>query len=82
MLPFQLVEDTKWYTGLIFALINFILLEIIEIGNEIENSFGYDLNDLPLNKICTTISNNIEDLIVLDAKELSSVDNWQATVVE
>lgn len=82
LLPFQIVETTNWYTGLIVALISFILLGIEEIGNEIENPFGYDPNDLPLDEICTTILNNIEDLIVLDAKELFSVDNWQTTVVE
>lgn len=82
ILPFQIVDKTQWYTGLIVALISFILLGIEEIGNEIENPFGYDPNDLPLDEICNTISNNIEDLIVLDANELSSVDNWQTTAVE
>ncbi|MBD1936599.1 bestrophin family ion channel [Microcoleus sp. FACHB-68] len=82
ILPFQIVDKTQWYTGLIVALISFILLGIEEIGNEIENPFGYDPNDLPLDEICNTISNNIEDLIVLDANELSLVDNWQTTAVE
>jgi len=36
---------------------------IEEIGIEIENPFGYDANDLPLDAICHTINSNIEDYI-------------------
>ena len=62
-LPLQVVDEMGWATGLIVALISFILLGIEEIGNEIENPFGYDPNDLPLDEICNTIIQNIEDLI-------------------
>jgi putative membrane protein len=62
-LPFQIVGDLKWWTGAIAALISFILLGIEEIGNEIENPFGYDRNDLPLDELCQTLKQNIDDLI-------------------
>lgn len=62
LLPFQLVEKLQWWTGIIVVLIAFVLLGIEEIGNEIENPFGYDENDLPLDEICQTLLDNLEEL--------------------
>lgn len=65
-LPFELVNTLHWWTGFIVALVSFTLLGIEEIGIEIENPFGYDPNDLPLDAICQTMERNIEDLISLE----------------
>lgn len=65
LLPFYLVNELGWWTGVFVALISFILFGIEEIGIEIENPFGHDLNDLPLDAICSTMLRNIEDLITL-----------------
>lgn len=65
LLPFQLVDELGWWTGVIIALVSFTLFGIEAIGIEIENPFGYDANDLPLNAICATMRRNIEDLITL-----------------
>ncbi|ARV59360.1 hypothetical protein BZZ01_12640 [Nostocales cyanobacterium HT-58-2] len=65
LLPFQLVHNLGWWTGPIVALISFTLFGIEAIGLEIENPFGYDANDLPLDTICNTMKRNIEDLISL-----------------
>lgn len=64
-LPFQMVGSLGWWTGPIVALISFTLFGIEEIGIEIENPFGRDPNDLPLDAICDTMLRNIEDLITL-----------------
>jgi ion channel-forming bestrophin family protein len=64
-LPFQMVKDLTWGTGPIVALVSFTLFGIEEIGIEIENPFGHDANDLPLDNICATMRRNIEDLISL-----------------
>jgi len=53
------------WTGPMVALVSFTLFGIEEIGIEIENRFGYDANDLPLDAICATMRRNIEDLITL-----------------
>ncbi|AFZ12717.1 hypothetical protein Cri9333_1832 [Crinalium epipsammum PCC 9333] len=63
LLPFQLVKDLGWGTGIFVGLISFTLLGIEEIGLEIENPFGYDPNDLPLDTICDTIKYDIEEFI-------------------
>lgn len=65
LLPFQLVSTLGWWTGAIVSLISFTLLGIEEIGIEIENPFGYDANDLPIDAICNTMLRNIEDLTTL-----------------
>lgn len=64
-LPFQMVRDVTWGTGPVVALISFTLFGIEEIGIEIENPFGRDANDLPLDSICETMKRNIDDLISL-----------------
>lgn len=76
-LPFQLVGAFFWLTGPIVALISFALLGLEEINSEMENPFGYDDNDLPLDLNCDIMLHNIEDLI---SQELSP-GNWQLTSV-
>ncbi|WP_277875999.1 bestrophin family protein [Trichocoleus sp. FACHB-262] len=65
LLPFPLVAEIAWFTGPVVALVSFTLFGIEEIGIEIENPFGRDPNDLPLDAICSTMLRNIEDLITL-----------------
>jgi putative membrane protein len=65
-LPLQFVNELNWWTGLLVALISFTLFGIEEIGIEIENPFGRDPNDLPLDAICETIKRNIADLITVE----------------
>lgn len=62
-LPFQLVNYFQWFTGVVVALITFALLGIEEVDSEIENSFGYDYCDLPLDANCHTLLSNIQELI-------------------
>lgn len=73
-LPFQMVDELNWLTGLVVGVISFAVFGIEEIGIEIENPFGYDPNDLPLDAICTTMQRNIEDLIKL----APCVRRWKA----
>lgn len=65
-LPFQFVSQLEWWTAPIVALMGFTLFGIEEIGIEIENPFGRDANDLPLDQICETMKRNIDDLITLE----------------
>jgi putative membrane protein len=64
-LPFQMVKDLGWGTGAVVALISFTLFGIEEIGIEIENPFGHDANDLPLDNMCAAMQRNMDDLISL-----------------
>lgn len=51
LIPFQFVQEMGFWTGPIVALISFTLFGIEAIGIEIENPFGYDANDFPLDGI-------------------------------
>lgn len=67
-LPFQVVDMAQWGTPLLVGLVSFMVFGIEAIGLEIENPFGVDPNDLPLDSICQTISRNVEDLIQLEPR--------------
>ncbi|KAF1976250.1 UPF0187-domain-containing protein [Bimuria novae-zelandiae CBS 107.79] len=60
MLPFQMWNDLRWVTipGSIFAA--YIILGIAAIGREIENPFGDDVNDLPLEIFCEELEADID----------------------
>jgi ion channel-forming bestrophin family protein len=56
LLPFQLLNALDWITipGTIAAA--YIILGILFIGREIENPFGKDVNDLPLEAYCAQVA--------------------------
>ncbi|CAI6337212.1 unnamed protein product [Periconia digitata] len=63
MLPFQLWDDLRWVTipGCIFAA--YIIIGIAAIGREIENPFGMDVNDLPLEQFCQEVEMDLDFLM-------------------
>jgi putative membrane protein len=73
-LPFQLVDEFQYFTPIFVVLVSFTVFGIEAIGIEIENPFGFDPNDLPLDQICETMEINIEDLISL----APHVRHWQS----
>ncbi|PLB35347.1 UPF0187-domain-containing protein [Aspergillus candidus] len=60
VLPFQLFDTLSWVTipGSIAAA--YIILGLSAIGREIENPFGDDVNDLPLDTYCRRISQELD----------------------
>ncbi|KAK7725625.1 hypothetical protein SLS57_003690 [Botryosphaeria dothidea] len=60
MLPFQLWPTLKWITipGTMAAA--YIILGFEAIGREIENPFGNDVNDLPLDDYCNQLASEID----------------------
>lgn len=68
VLPIELVSGLDWWTIPVTAFISFILFGLEEIGSELENPFGNDPNDLPLDVICKTMHRNVEDLIGFTSK--------------
>jgi ion channel-forming bestrophin family protein len=57
VLPFALVEEMGWWTILLTAFIMFTLYGIEAIGQQLEDPFGYDRNDIKVDAI-------VEDLRV------------------
>ncbi|RUT14638.1 hypothetical protein DSM107010_01840 [Chroococcidiopsis cubana SAG 39.79] len=67
ILPVELVSGLIWWTTPLMIFIRFILFGIEEIGSELENPFGHNPNDLPLDVICRTILCNTENIIAVNA---------------
>ncbi|TEY38147.1 hypothetical protein BOTCAL_0494g00010 [Botryotinia calthae] len=62
LLPFQLYNSLKWITipGTIAAA--YIIVGLMAIGNELENPFGNDVNDLPLDHYCAELARDFDIL--------------------
>jgi len=54
-LPFQVVNQLQWITIPATLLASFIFFGFLVAGEEIENPFGYDKNDLDLDYFCQNI---------------------------
>lgn len=81
ILPIELVIHLHWWTALVMALFSLVVFGIEEIGSELENPFGRNPNDLPLDRICQTIASNIEELLKPQPhgeiyKQVVEIDNW------
>lgn len=55
-LPFGLVMDLHYFTPIVVLMVAYTFLGLDAVGDELEDPFGEELNDLPL----TTISRGIE----------------------
>lgn len=58
-LPFGLVETTERLTPLVVLLISYAFLGLDAVGDEIEEPFGLDTNDLPLESLSRMIEANV-----------------------
>lgn len=71
VLPFQLLSALHWMTIPATVVAAYIILGILFIGREIENPFGQDVNDLPLEGYCAQIAAEM-DVIASRPKPHSS----------
>ncbi|KAJ1659072.1 hypothetical protein IWQ61_001788 [Dispira simplex] len=62
LLPFTLI-DMHYLMIPVVTAIAFTLFGIDGIGQEIENPFGYDINDLPLDRICEDLRREMDYVI-------------------
>ncbi|PFL60518.1 hypothetical protein COJ27_21535 [Bacillus cereus] len=61
-LPIGLVDSLGWFTVLATTFISFAFIGIEAIGVEIEDPFGQDPNDLPLEGICIGVETHLVNL--------------------
>lgn len=76
LLPLQLWDFLGWLTipGTLFAA--YIVLSFERIGREIEDPFGMDVNDLPLDEYCRELSADNDVLTRVPAPEATG---WMPT---
>ena len=60
--PFAVVDVLHMYTPIAAAVLAYALFGIDEIGVEIEDPFGYDHNDLPLERVAATIATSTSEI--------------------
>lgn len=56
LLPFAMAEPLGWLTPLFTAIVSYTFLGLDEIGDDLEDPFGYDDNDLP----CSALLRGLE----------------------
>jgi putative membrane protein len=64
LLPFGFMHDLKWWSVPTIMIIYFALEGIKTIGEEIEDPFGKDANDLPTDVISEKIKGNIREILL------------------
>ncbi|HBQ12784.1 MAG TPA: hypothetical protein DEF51_17155 [Myxococcales bacterium] len=62
-LPFGILNATQEYTPIVVMLIAYAFFGLDAVGDEIEDPFGTDANDLPLTTISTMIEVNVRQRI-------------------
>lgn len=59
LLPFGLAESIGWATPVVVLFISYALFGLDAVGDEVEQPFGLDPNDLPLSTISRAIEANL-----------------------
>jgi predicted membrane chloride channel (bestrophin family) len=71
-LPFEIYQAFKWLTIPATAFAAFLYIGFLEIGQEIENPFNYDANDLDLDTFCLTIQRELAEIAAHPALDPTS----------
>lgn len=75
VLPFQLWRSLGWVTIPAAMVAAYIIIGLATIGSEIENPFGHDVNDLPLDTYCRQIA---VELDIITATPAPNVDDFMS----
>jgi ion channel-forming bestrophin family protein len=62
-LPFGLIATVQLATPLVVALIAYAFLGLDAVGDELEEPFGTDVNDLPLSQLSRMIEVNLRQML-------------------
>jgi ion channel-forming bestrophin family protein len=63
LLPFAMAEPLGWMTPLFMAIVSYTFFGLDAIGNELEDPFGYDENDLPTDALVRVIERDVLDAL-------------------
>lgn len=66
LLPFGLVDSIGFMTPFVVAIVAYTFFGLDALGDEIEEPFGTEDNDLPLDAICRTIEINLRESLADD----------------
>ena len=63
-MPFGLVSDLGYWAIPISVFILYVLCSLELLAEEIEDPFGKDANDLPLDTMCENIKENVNSILL------------------
>jgi putative membrane protein len=63
-MPLAFVELFEYWSVLISTFVFYALVSMEILAEEIEDPFGTDTNDLPLDDICNRIQENISQILL------------------
>jgi putative membrane protein len=63
ILPFGLLDELRWWSVPLSLILYYIMMSIVMTAEEIEDPFGKDLNDLPMDEIAANIRKNIMEIV-------------------
>jgi putative membrane protein len=63
VLPFGLLDELGWWSVPLVIVLYYIMMSIVLTAEEIEDPFGHDLNDLPMDDIALNIQRNVNEII-------------------
>jgi putative membrane protein len=63
LLPFGLVDTIGFMTPLVVAIVTYTFFALDALGDEIEEPFGLEPNDLPLDAICRGLEINLRETL-------------------
>lgn len=76
MLPFGLLESLGWSVIPLTVMLYYLLMSIVMTAEEIEDPFGLEMNDLPVDDIANNIAKNVYEIMgeksntILDSVEV------------
>ena len=59
LLPFAMAEPLGWLTPVFTAIVSYTFFGLDEIGDDLEDPFGFDENDLPCNVLLRTLEREV-----------------------
>ena len=59
LLPFAMAEPLGWLTPVFTAIVSYTFFGLDEIGDDLEDPFGFDENDLPCNALLRTVEREV-----------------------
>ena len=65
ILPFALIHDMSYWSIPIMVLVFYAFAGLEVIGEEIEDPFGKDVNDLPTDQISANINANVKEILLI-----------------
>ncbi|KAH8702553.1 UPF0187 domain membrane protein [Talaromyces proteolyticus] len=81
VLPFQLVDPLNYLAIPGSVVAAYIILSFVAIGRELENPFGDDVNDLPLDSYCKQLSAELDIITATPPAKIDEITSCSDNLV-